>query len=295
MVIKHMETKDALLCIPSSHFVFSSIVDTVNTFAQHGVESKVYASNRVDFNRSLCMDYFLNKSDKEYLFMLDSDVLPQTEFNKMIQIVDEDLKRFDIVLAPLFSPAGKWLTMPDPPSLNAPYEVQAGSLGFMVMTKETAHRLTPVGYYTSFGNTGTLTPLFFRYTEDTSEDSDFIRRVKGQKMSIVADPRIRLLHVKFLPVVPPSVDEGLLQILKVAKVPARINGNIIVLDVDFDKTIYVNGVDLMRNEKTGQYDQVYVSSVIIDNDGVLTNNTVNKSYSVNEFIKFLTSLYATKK
>ncbi len=226
-------TKKVFVCVPSGHFTMAeSAYSQALWLIQNEVDQfRFFISNRVDANRSMCLHH--QRALGLDMIMLDSDVIPNITLEMIQKYIDEDRKMgCHIIVAPLWSPAGRWIIDP-PPTSDKPYEINGGSLGFVYIPIEVANAATPVSFYTFFGvNAGT--PLYFRYTEFNSEDSDFIMRMKYQGFKVCADPRIRVSHHKYMPLTGPALEIALKDVLEKAGVNAVISNNTAMIPLDLD-------------------------------------------------------------
>ncbi len=228
-----LKSRKVFICIPSGHLTMAEsaysqalwmIQNEVNQF-------RFFISNRVDANRSLCLhnQRMLNLD----MIMLDSDVIPSQPLDIILNYIEEDRKLgCHIIVAPLWSPTQRWIIDP-PPKDDKPYEVNGGSLGFVYIPADIANAITPVSFYGFFGSKEG-TPLYFRYTETSSEDSDFIMRMKYQGFKVCADPRIRVTHHKYIPLSGPSPINMLKDMLEKSGIQALLSNNTILIPLDID-------------------------------------------------------------
>ena len=182
------------VCVPSGWLVKADplfrIFQFVNSAVKHDVYFYMAISNRVDLNRSTCVD--VAKSRNEALIMVDSDVIPLQPFDEVMDYLKEDEGDADVVVGVIASSLGV-LVNPYVPGAEK-FPVEYGSLGFVYLPRKTLKKLPLLGWYKY--SESLQYPLYFRYTLESSEDSDFIIRVRGQGMKVIADTRVRLVHVK---------------------------------------------------------------------------------------------------
>ena len=182
-----------ILCVPVGWVTYSEpLVRNVEYAKRAGFDFKAQISNRVDLNRSHCIEYA--KIKKDDLIMVDGDVTILTEPERLKEILKEDEKVADVVVGIIVSGLGV-LVRPLPPKDKDVFEVDWASLGFVYLPYRTIRYLKPISIY------GENTPLYMSYTPKMSEDVEFVTRLKKKGKRIVADKRIKLAHWKNVPVI----------------------------------------------------------------------------------------------
>ncbi|AWR96787.1 hypothetical protein DFR86_03920 [Acidianus sulfidivorans JP7] len=285
-----MISDKVLICIPAGNLSLTSFWAPLISWMlkdRDKVEFMTYYGNRVDVNRSRCLEY--QKQIKLDMIMFDSDVLPQLPLSQIMNYLNEDMEKYsaDVVIAPLFSPIGY---IGDPPPFDKDvYEVNVSSLGFTFIPLKTSERLTPVSQYPLVNKI--KVPLYFRYTEFTSEDYDFIFRIKAQGMKVLGDKRIKVAHIKYVPFVPPDISQidVLSKLFELNGINAIINGNIAYVPVGINSYILFDGLQLKNGNN-----KLFVSRVqLIRGNDDITNLATNVEYSISE-IKELIQKYTER-
>ena len=180
-----------ILCMPLGWLTYSKpLVQNVEYAKEAGFEFKAYISNRVDLNRSMCIEYA--KIKKDDLIMVDGDVVILNRPDELKRILEEDKKIAHAVIGIVVSGLGV-LVRPLPPKDADVFDVDWGSLSFVYLPYRTVKSLKPVSYY------GKDVPLYMSYTPTMSEDVEFITRLKKKGKRVIADKRIRLAHYKMVP------------------------------------------------------------------------------------------------
>lgn len=250
---------DLFICVPSGHLGMSAFWAFIEQW-KGDLPLSSHISNRVDLNRSNCILEQIKRGISNIqngnpagsdMLMIDSDVLPQQPLSEVMQYIKESLDAgCDVVIGPLYSPANKWIISPDP--VPGTFDVNWASLGFIYIPFKTAVRLTPVSGYGSF-NAGGNTPMYFRYTEIASEDTDFINRIKLQGMRVCGNGKIRLAHYKLMPVVAP---------LEELQLPFKTVGNTGYVDINEKAYLTLDGIT--------QKDRITVQRIILFNGDEMT-------------------------
>lgn len=181
-----------IFCVPLGWVTYSDpLVRNIEYAKEAGFEFKAYISNRVDLNRSHCIEYA--KIKKDDLIMVDADVTILNRPDELKRILQEDEKVAHAVVGIVVSRLGV-LVKPLPPKDRDVFDVDWASLSFVYLPYRTVRSLRPVSLY------GENTPLYMSYTPTMSEDVQFIKTLKKKGKRIVADKRIRLAHHKLVPI-----------------------------------------------------------------------------------------------
>ncbi|AZI75788.1 hypothetical protein SBFV2_gp21 [Sulfolobales Beppu filamentous virus 2] len=182
------------VCVPSGWLIKADPIFRIFSFVQSAVKHRVYfymaVSNRVDLNRSICVKTALDRS--ENLIMIDSDVVPLQPFDEVAQILREDEKDADIVIGVIATRLGI-LARPFVKEGDRFYP-EFASMGFVYMPLRTLKKLEIVDWYRI--RPDAQFPMYFRYTSNMSEDGEFFERMRKKGMKVLADKRIKLVHVK---------------------------------------------------------------------------------------------------
>ena len=182
------------VCVPAGWLVKSDPVFRIFSFVQSAVKHSVYfhmaISNRVDLNRSLCVKTALDRS--ENLIMVDSDVVPLQPFDEVVQYMKEDEKKADVVVGVIASSLGV-LVRPFVKGEEKFY-VESASMGFVYIPLKRLRELEIVDWYKV--RPDVQFPMYFRYTSNMSEDGEFFERVTKKGWKVMADTRVKLVHVK---------------------------------------------------------------------------------------------------
>ncbi|ARM75278.1 hypothetical protein [Acidianus manzaensis] len=280
-----MISEKILICIPAGNLSLTSFWAPMITWMlkdRDKIEFVSYYGNRVDINRSRCIEY--QKQTKLDMIMFDSDVLPQLSLSEILKYLNEDIEKYsaDVVIAPLFSPIGY---IGDVPPLDKDvYPVNVSSLGFVFIPLKTTERLTPVSQYPLVNRI--KIPLYFRYTEYTSEDYDFILRVKTQGMKVLGDKRIKVAHIKYVPFVPPEFNQIdiIHNMFEQNGIQAIINGNVAYIPVGINSYILLDGIQVKDQNK------LFLSRVQLIRGNDITTIANDREYSIEE-IKNMISKY----
>ena len=178
-----------IVCIPLGWITYSYPITTnVNYAKLLGADIDFQISNRVDLNRSMCINRAKQKEDD--LLMLDADVIignTPTELKKILRTYKRE-----VVVGITMNDNGI-LVKPPPPPDKEKYEVEWASLSFVYIPRRVLQKLKPIDYY------GGITPMYMTFTSHTSEDVDFITRLRKMKIHVIADKRIHILHFKMMP------------------------------------------------------------------------------------------------
>ncbi|AZI75824.1 putative glycosyltransferase [Sulfolobales Beppu filamentous virus 2] len=179
-----------LLCVPLGWITYSEpLVAKIKWAESAGYRIEFHISNRVDLNRSMCIN--LAKRLKEDLIMMDADVTIENTPNELEEILEND-KDADAVIGIAVSKIGILVHPPPPPDVEK-FEIDYGSLSFIYLPYKTLEKLKPISTYGMFGE------MYMTYTPEYSEDVEFIKRLKKEGLKVIADKRIKVLHWKMLP------------------------------------------------------------------------------------------------
>lgn len=183
-----------LVCIPSGWLAYvPPLIKTIKWVNGAGYRLEIVYSNRVDLNRSTCIS--IAKEGGEDLIMVDTDVTVENTPDELEQVLGDD-KDADVVIGVVVSPLGV-LTNPLPPPKVPKFEVDYGSLAFTYIPYRTIAKLEPVGVQE--WNEKMKQEMYMTYTATTSEDVEFLTRLKKKGFKVIADKRIRLRHWKMVP------------------------------------------------------------------------------------------------
>lgn len=149
-------------------------------------------SNRVDLNRSRIIQ--IAKDQQANLIFMDNDCLPNTTLPQIIEMLKEDFEKYDIVIAPVLSQNRNLLVNPAIKHNGKVQEIDEGSFTFAGVSYDIIKNLKPIGYYGV--EDGSSFPLYTQYTNQTSEDYFFCRKMKKLGYKVAADPRIMVDHYK---------------------------------------------------------------------------------------------------
>ena len=178
-----------IVCIPLGWITYSyPLMLNVNYAYLLNAKLDMPISNRVDLNRSRCIEKARKENDD--LIILDTDAVignTPTELKKILR----EYKR-EVVVGITMNDNGI-LVKPPPPPDKEKFEVEWASLSFVYLPKRVLQKLKPIDYY------GGITPMYMTYTSRTSEDVDFITRLRKMKIRVIADKRVHVLHFKLLP------------------------------------------------------------------------------------------------
>ncbi len=209
-----LKSTEFLVGIPTGHIGYASFYSHfMNWISGQQVFPMIAESNRVDVNRSQIIQ--VAKERKLNVIFLDSDALPLTPYKEMTKYLLEDFEQFDIVVAPVRGINGQILIQPKDPNFQypmhkseqLPFEINAGSFTMAGISYNLIEKLTPLSQYGLVDNR--FVPLYVSYTTQTSEEYAFCHRAQKKYNSKVAcDPRIRVSHLKAIPLEPPySIEE----------------------------------------------------------------------------------------
>ncbi|AXQ00133.1 putative glycosyltransferase [Sulfolobus filamentous virus 1] len=180
-----------LVCIPVGWVTYTEpLLNTVKWANEGKFKFDFAISNRVDLNRSVCISKA--KLLKEDLIMIDSDINVLNPPLQLKEILKEDEREADIVLGIAVSHLGV-LIDPLPPKDKDLYEINWGSLSFVYIPFKTLRKLKHIAKYPQNIN------MYMTYKPYTSEDVEFIRRLKKKGFKVMADKRIALNHFKLVP------------------------------------------------------------------------------------------------
>ena len=182
------------VCVPAGWLVKSDPISRIFSFVQSAVKHRVYfhmaVSNRVDLNRSICVKTALDRD--EHLIMIDSDVVPLQPFDEVAQYLREDEKGADVVIGIIASSLGVLVRPFVKESVK--FYPEFASMGFVYIPLKTLRRLEIVDWYRI--RPDAQFPMYFRYTSNMSEDGEFFDRITKKGWKVLADKRIKLVHVK---------------------------------------------------------------------------------------------------
>ena len=209
-----VESNGYLVGIPAGHIGYTAFyAHFFRWISGNPVNPMIAESNRVDVNRSQIIE--IAKQQKLNIIFLDSDALPQTSYQELVKLLDEDFKTYDIVVAPvrgmngqiLIKPKNNNHQMPIHQKDFVPFEVEAGSFTLAGISYRLIEKLKPLSQYGLVDNR--VVPLYVTYTPQTSEEYAFCKRaIKNYGSKIACDPRIKVYHFKPVPLEPPiSIEE----------------------------------------------------------------------------------------
>lgn len=182
--------KRLTVCVPSGWLVKADPLFRIFNFVNGRAYFYMAISNRVDLNRSICVKVALDRN--ESLLMIDSDVVPTQSFDEVYKILREDEKEADMILGVIASRLG--ILVNNFVKDSDKFYVDYGSLGFIYIPLRTLKKLPILSWYKIRDDA--QFPMYFQYTQTLSDDGDFLLRMKMKGMKIMADKRIKLVHVK---------------------------------------------------------------------------------------------------
>ena len=175
--------------------ITASLQTTLDYVKRNNIVFEMRNSNRVDLNRSILMDYAIEKNFD--LIMLDNDGVINTKWSDILNILAEDFKdkTIGMVLAPVIGATGMLLTQPPKSPLDEKWLVDAGSLTFCAIPLEIMKKIPIMCQY---GAIGSDKPANMRivYPTNTSEDIFLCQKIKELGYNILVDSRIKIAHLQ---------------------------------------------------------------------------------------------------
>lgn len=225
-----------LIGTPSRMTINAGYDDYLQSWTTNHPVGKLKAiSNRVDWNRT--MIWHSAKKYDTSLLMLDTDVYPITPYEQTKNYIYEDFANgYDVVFAPLLSHSGQLLfqaTNPQSYKKKTPYDAFYSGFGFTAFSKRLVRTLMPLTHVDIIkesldmlelpeetkasvlaeihkakdGNIppiiynalGASLPIYFSYSAQLSEDSQFCKRMRDMGIKMAIDPRIECKHMTEVP------------------------------------------------------------------------------------------------
>lgn len=182
-----------LVGIPSGRLSYSFFWNyLIQWISQYPTMISIMESNRVDLNRSRIIQ--MAKDNHANVIFIDNDCLPVTSLKEITEILTEDFKKYDIVIAPSLSQDRQLMTNPVIKHNGKLQEIDEGSFTFAGISYDLIKNLKPLAQYGTVD--GSTFPLYTAYTHQTSEDYQFCRKAKKMGYKVAAEPKIVIDHYK---------------------------------------------------------------------------------------------------
>lgn len=224
-----------LIGTPSRSTINARFDDKIQEWVMGNAVGRTKAvSNRVDWNRNIIWN-----TAKKYdlsLIMIDTDVYPIIPYAQIKQYIYEDFAEgYDVVFAPLLSHGGNLLfktAKTEDYKKDTPYDAFYSGFGFTAFSKRLVRSLQPLTHFDIinesldmldlsenakkniidnikenvkefqpivYNSLGLALPIYFTYSAQLSEDSQFCRRMRGLGVKMAIDPRIKCQHMTEVP------------------------------------------------------------------------------------------------